>query len=152
MFTLQDISMEVGSEGELPHITVHPDDLFPAIVARIKSVLAGEDNPHELGVSVYLVDMAKRVPARAWEDALAPRVEFHPARYTQFSKEDLPDEAMLGLLSGEIREEIERMVWRGVALRLAYHWFSRSLPNVFGKCSLHITAGKFPETFKKFAV
>ena len=132
------IPMEVMEEDGLPKITVAADVLYPILIRRIRDVLAGADEPVELGISTYLVQEALLIPDEAWEDALLRREEFHEAAFSSFAVKGKPNYAMIGLLQADVRPSIERMVWRGLALDLTRRWFTRSLPNVFGNCALHI--------------
>ena len=74
MFQFATIPMTIDQEDELQRFTVHPDDLYPAVITRIQECLAGA-SPEELHESKYLLTMARAIPANAWADALLPREE-----------------------------------------------------------------------------
>lgn len=141
MFQFAKIPMEVTEEDGLKKFTVHPDDLYPAVITRIQAVLAGEE-PVELQGSRYLVTMAREIPAQAWQDAQSPREEFIDVPWASFVHDGKPDTLLLEMVHPNRRAEVERMVNRGMALEVARKWFTRSLGHEYGQCNLHITTGK----------
>lgn len=141
MFQFENIPMTITDEDGIKKITVHPDDLYPAVIARIQDVLAG-DEPVELGPSRYLVTMAREIPADGWKDALRPRSDFINVPFLTFVRDGKPDAMLIDMVHPNHRADVERMVNRGLALELARKWFMRSLGNEYGQCNLHITTGK----------
>ena len=140
MFQFATIPMTIDQEDELQRFTVHPDDLYPAVIARIQECLAGA-SPDELHQSGYLLTMARAIPADAWADALLPREEFIGVDFASFVEDGKPNQALLDMVAIEFRGDVERMVYRGLALDLARRWFTRSLGYEYGQCNLHITTG-----------
>ena len=142
MFQFENIPMEVADEDGMKKFTIHPDDLYPAVIARIHDVLAGKAEPVELRDSKYLVTMARGVPATAWGDALLPRDQFIDVPFAAFVQDGKPNEMLLRMVHPDRKAEVERMVQRGLALEVARKWFTRSLGHEYGQCNLHITTGK----------
>jgi hypothetical protein len=140
MFQFENVPMEKTVEDELPKFTVHPDNLYPAVIARIQECLGGAP-ADELHESKYLVTMAKQVPVEAWADALLPRDQFIGVDFSSFVQDGKPHEELLNMVAVEFRGDVLRMVQRGLALEVARKWFTRSLGYEFGRCNLHITTG-----------
>lgn len=141
MFQFAEIPMVIDQEDGVQRFTIHPDDLYPAVIERIKACLAGEPAT-ELVDSKYLVTMAKQIPADAWADALLPRDQFIGVEYSTFVQDGKPRAELLEMVAAEFRGDVVRMINRGMALDLARRWFTRSLGYAYGQCSLHITTGK----------
>lgn len=140
MFQFENIEMVIV-EGEIKQFTVHPDHLYPAVIDRIREVLAGEDAPTELKQSTYLVSMAKALPESAWDDALLGRHLFIDVPFATFVQDGKPRQDLIDMLQDYLKADVLRMVNRGLALDIARRWFTRSLGNEYGRCDLHITTG-----------
>lgn len=140
MFPFSDILTDLDVEDDLPKITVHPDDMYPAVITRIQACIAGDD-PEELYESKYLLTMAKQIPADAWADALLPRDQFIGVDFSMFVQDGKTNQELLNMVAIEFRGDVQRMINRGLALDLARRWFTRSLGYEYGRCNLHITTG-----------
>lgn len=110
-----------------PWVSVHPADLYPAVIDRIRHCLATDlKYPPELvdidpqpGIDPWraagnYVAAARRLPPQAWDDALA----------------DL----------AELGTDPNRLADRRTALELARLWFTRALKNRVRPIGLHLTA------------
>jgi len=152
MFDIKSILMEItdGEDG-VKHITIHPEDLYPAIIIRIQEVLAGA-NPTELLATSerggtaradILLANARALPERAWEDALCPREQFIAIPYLSVVEKNGKIRAeLMEAFSKSLRPEIERMVARGNALEVALGWFLHALRLEYGGTINTITTGK----------
>lgn len=147
MFDIQSIPMTVEKDEGVTKIEIAPEDLYPAMIARIQEVLKGA-NPNEILASMErggnaradrLIAEARALPERAWEDALRPRDEFIEAEYFAFvERNGRLREGMLNMVSPKVRPEIRRMVERGYALEIAMGWFLHAIRLEFGACDTTI--------------
>lgn len=140
MFQFSVIPMEISQDDGVQQFTIHPDDMYPAVIARIQECIAGA-SADELHESKYLVTMAKQIPTEAWDDALLPRDQFIGVDYSTFVQDGRPRQDLLDMVTAEYRDDVLRMSHRGMALDLARRWFTRSLGYEYGPCNLHITTG-----------
>jgi len=157
MFDIKSIPMTVEKNGNVTKITVHPADLYPVIIARIRDVLVGA-NPNELLASTErggsaradrLVAEARNLPEQAWLDAVCHRNEYGSADYFSFvERNGRLKESMMELLPDKARGEVLRMVQRGYALEIAMGWFLHAIRLEFGACDTTITPAD--ETEKQF--
>ncbi len=148
MFDIQSVPMTVTKGEGFTHILVAPEELYPAMIARIQEVLAGA-NPNEIlapterGGSARadrLINEARALPEQAWKDALRSRSEFHEAEYFAFvEKNGRLKEGMLAMLPTKTRPEVRRMVERGYALEIAMGWFLHAARLEYGAINVDIT-------------
>lgn len=151
MFEITAIPMEIEAGEGVTKVIVHPEDLYPAMVARVFEVLGGA-NPTEIlalpergGVerANRLMANARGLPVQAWEDALRPREEFCELPYGAFVERNGGVKVqMLEALAKGKRAEVERMVQRGFALEIAMGWFLHALRLALGAVDVTITTGR----------
>ena len=148
MFDIKSIPMTVERGDGTTKIEVAPEDLYPAMIARIQEVLKGA-NPNEILASMErggsaradrLIAEARAIPETAWEDALRPRDEFIQADYFSFvERNGRLKESMLSFVQPKTRPDVRRMVARGYALEIAMGWFLHAARLEFGVCDTTIT-------------
>ena len=151
MFEITKVPMEVEPGENGVQVTVHPEDLYPTIIARIQECLEGA-NPVELLATTerggsrradVLIKNARALPAEAWQDALRPREEFIALPYGSFVvKNGGINQVMFSALDSSIRAEVSRMINRGFALEVALGWFLHALRLHYGAHNTTITTGK----------
>ena len=149
MFDITKIPMQIEKpeDGSPVKVVIDPADVYPAIIVRIQEVLKG-GNPSELLASAerggsaradILVKNARALPEPAWSDALLPREEFTPLPYASFvERNGLARADLLNALDQSIRAAVERMIYRGYALEIAYGWFCQALRLEYGAYDLTI--------------
>lgn len=84
-----------------------------------------------------LLQNALALPAKAWEDALHPRIEFHPVEYKTLNMDVMRS---LGI-SAEGLAQIQEVKDRGDALEIAMGWFLHALRLRIGAFNLSIGSG-----------
>lgn len=148
MFDVKSIPMSIVQGESVTEVTVNPEELYPAMIARIREVLDGA-NPSEILASTerggsaradVLIANARTLPEQAWQDALRRRDEFTSLPYSSFVKKNgRAREDILQALDTPTREAVVRMIQRGYALEIAYGWFCQALRLAFGAYELTIT-------------
>lgn len=146
-FDIKSIPMTIVEGDGITKISVAPEDLYPALIERIKEVLAGA-NPSEILASLErggnaradrLIAEARNLPEEAWTDALRPRSEFTEAAYFSFVERNGGlKESMLNLLPAKAKVEVKKMVARGYALEICMGWFLHAIRLEFGACDTTI--------------
>ena len=149
MFDITKIPMQVNKsdDGQPVKVTIAPAEVYPVMIARILEVLAGA-NPSELLASAerggsaradVLVKNARSLPEQAWSDALLPRNEFVSLPYFSFVKRNGGIQTdMLAILDKKKKSEVERMIYRGYALEIAYGWFCQAFRLEYGAYDLTV--------------
>jgi len=146
MFDILDIPHEVVEEeiNEQPVkvYVFYAEDLYPAVIGRIRDVLAGA-NPSELLATTerggsaradVLLKNARALPTEAWDDALRPREQFiaEVPYFSVVSKNGRENQEFISLLPKAKQADVLQMVHRGFALEIALGWFSHALRLAIG--------------------
>lgn len=148
MFDISDIPMTVTPGNGITVVSVNPGDLYPAMVARVQAVLAGEQPVELFALSERggmaradtLVANARALPAEAWTDALLPRDQFSPWPYfTLVERNGRERQDLLEQLPKADRAQALRMIQRGHALEICLGWFLHALRLKYGALDTTIT-------------
>ncbi len=141
------VKMDIELIDGIHHVTVHPDDLYPTVIKRIRYILETREIPHELtavreeGGDTRGRTIMRRIlalPIEVWKDAETTREWFVDlpvkSNYAQLETAGLPVESLNQLL---------RLQHRAKALDLALGWYMHALRIRIGGHHGHILAGDY---------
>jgi hypothetical protein len=141
------VKMDISLIDGIHHVTVHPDDLYPAVLKRIQYILETREIPYELNApreeggdvrGRKLVREIMALPIDVWADARTSRDWFIdlPVKsdYDQLAAAGLPPDSLNQLL---------RLKYRAKALDIALGWFMHALRIRIGGHKGRILAGDY---------
>ncbi len=141
------VKMDIELIDGIHHVTVHPDNLYPTVIKRIRYILDTREIPYELnapreeGGNSRARNLMKKIlalPIEVWKDAETTREWFIdlPVKsdYEQLKAAGLPQESL---------NQLVRLQYRARALDLALGWYMHALRIRIGGHHGHILAGDY---------